>query len=499
MTKGRFFKISLALITTSLIGYGCGGGGGGSSSSGSVDFSGSFGSDYSFHRKGILDFLIPKAFASYGSVKRIIAIPIVNSRIVYEVAKLIDVNSDGTFSVNLEKTYTYNGTTYKLNWILLIEKTDGDFEFLGISSANDSLINIPVGDITSGRIDLGVINKSNNRNDEASGDLSLTEFSQYTDLDLNSLEEFVKLDDIVKSVINLYVNNYGKPRDEYIAPKLHVVASGDYNVFRDNYSMAQNFQGYAFHIHTGSSNTISQNFENICNNNKKLKLYPSGNVVANNITYNQSNPFQTQYAPIQNRTDGGRECGSGIYYLRKDTDGSLTINFITGDTSSALGKTKPIPSGWFYLKLGNQNIAKFKFSYSLPLTRNNSYLKVPTPSVKLKVDNNNRVVGAYVKWYIYNENTSQFEEVSPQKFKWLVSYYGIHMDDFDGTNSNNSRLEIACDEIPIEKSYVDFTKDCKNYEDIYYNYGSQDKYSLDDFNLNINIYDNEYRFTYRKP
>ena len=297
----------------------------------------------------------------------------------------------------------------------------------------------------------------------------------------------------------MYANNYGKSEGNYIVPQLQVVASGSYANIRNNYSLAQNFEGYAFHIHTGSSNVVAQNFSNICDNSKGLALYPSGNIVANSITYNSNNPLQSQGSTIQNRTDGGKECGAGIFYLRKDSNGDITINFITGDTSSELAKTKPIPKGWFPLKLDGQEIAKFKFSYSLPLTKDSNHLKIPTPSVKLDVENDNRVIGAYVKWYVYNEDTSQYEEVDPKDFEWLVPEFGISMDDFNGISGNNSRLEIRCENIPITKEYVDFTKDCKGYKDIYYNYSGNDKYSLDDLNVGINIYDNGYRFVYKKP
>ena len=159
--------------------------------------------------------------------------------------------------------------------------------------------------------------------------------------------------------------------------------------------------------------------------------------------------------------------------------------------------TKPIPTGNFELKLNNTLIGKYQLSYSLPTT-NDGHLKVPTPALKLDLDSNNKLKGAYVKWYIYNESTSQYEEADLNSLQAITDGYSFHIDDFNGITGNTNRVEIHCNDNNFSKNYVDITQ-CQNYpsDGIYYNYNAEDKYSIDDFNINLNIGSSEFRFTYR--
>ena len=465
------------------------------SSTNTVNISGAFGNSYSYNRNPILEFIFTSAYAGFGKVNNIIAIPVSQNYVAFEFAKKFNVNSDGTFSLNLEKYIVdEQGINHKVSWIMLIDRSDGKVDFLSIQSNNDSLINFPVGDFSNNNFDLGNIE---NIGDEGVSNISVNDLP--VNLDVESLSNLVKFDDIVKSAVNIYINNYNKPQDEWIMNTLHVVSSGDYNKINTSYSIASNFEGYAFHIHANPNNTISKNFSYICNNTKILELYPSGTISAGGQAYDSNNPLKSNGSQIQNRTDGGQECRSGNFYIRKDSNGDTTINFITGDNKTQLANTIPIPQGYFELKLDNQVIGKFEYSYSLPLTTDGK-LKLPIPSIKLDLDNNNRVLGIYVKWYFYNEDTKNYEEITNlDSIQWLIPVYSIHMNDFNGITTNGNRLEISCDSIPIQNNYVDIVNDCNFNGEIYYNYNNEDKYSLDDVNVAIKVYDNEYRFTYRKP
>jgi hypothetical protein len=497
-------SLALAIGTmVSLAFFACGGGGGGVSTTGNIGtskltVSGKLGDDYAIYKPSIWDFIIPKAFASYGIVNKIVAIHLVDGEhIEISLAKNIDVNSDGSFSAELEKMYNYQGNKYPIYWLLLLDKGNDNFEFIGISgSSGDSLINLPIGEIKTATLNLGTIQKSDL--DEASTSLNLNTLAQNFNLNSTEVENLAKLDDIVKSAINIYINNYGKSEDEYIEPVLHVVSKGNYAKIKDDYALADNFVGYAFHIHGGKVSILSKNFEDICKGNKVLELIPPGKISTQNSEYDSDNPFKSSPAEITSMENGAKQCGATDFWMKKDPeDGFTVVNFLVGEDEN-LATTKPISNGWFILKLDDTEIAKFKFSYNLPLTKNGKYLKVPIPAIKLNVKDNGKVVGAYIKWYIYDEAINNFKEINGNYVKKIAKVFSIHMDDFNGLNGNNNRLEIKCDDLDLTKTYIDFTKECKNYKDIYYNYNGDDKYSLDDINVVINIIDNEYRFTYRK-
>ncbi len=486
-------------ITTILIGCGDGSTYSPSADNSKINLSGNLGNSYAYYQEPWYHKLFPKLYAQvFGHIEKAIAIPIINGNAELRFLKNVTINSDGSFTISLEKSFTGpDNKKYPANWILLLVKEDGTYDFLSIpnNDNSESLINLPISNATED-IDVGNINPS--QNSEAHTTLNLNDLSTKVTYNINQLEKFSQLDDILKSIANEYRNKNSKTR--YV---LHIVSKGNYNEINTTYSLASQFQGYAFHFHSKKGSKISQNFTNLCNNNKSLKLYPpiNSSILVGNQEYNNSYPLVTSGGNITTMTSGEQECGGNNSYFRKDTDGSVVTNIITGDNSNSLGKTIPIPNGLFTLKLQNDIIGLYNLSYNLPVitdSNNNKHTKVPTPKIKLELDSNNKVKGVYVKWYLYSK-TSGYSEISPEIMKKFTSDYSIHIDDYSGINGNNSRLEIHCRKINLDTNYVDISK-CENYPSsgIFYNYNQEDKYSLDDININIDIASSEFRFTYRK-
>jgi hypothetical protein len=227
-----------------------------------------------------------------------------------------------------------------------------------------------------------------------------------------------------------------------------------------------------------------------------LKLIPPATITANSVDYNTNNPFISKTNGIKTNTDGSKQCEKNAFYARKDVDGGVVLNFITGDNNTMLANTKPIPDGEFKLELNDGTlIGSYNLSYGLPLL--NNVLKVPIPALKLDVDSNNVVKDAWIKWYMYDGN--DFNEIDINTLKTMISSFSIHGDDFNGISSNTSQLEFHCNEQKLETTYVDF-KTCENYPDgeMIYNYNQEDKYTLEQIQTNIYIGATEYRFSYRK-
>jgi len=504
--KSKILSFSIsAVLSLSLVG--CGNNdnnnNGGEKSSNSTKLSGSLGSSYAFLQKPWYKnlFATPAYAVGFGKITKAVAIPIAGNYTLIDKAKEVTINSDGTFSVSLEKQTTdpETGEKVDLNWIVLLIKSDGTINFLSIPTADnsDSLVNLPIAKTTAD-IDLGEID---NNNDEGKSSKNLNNLSSKVTYNINELNSLATLDDTMKSIVNAYINNYGKNEDEIIEETLHIVSKGDYSTINTQYTKADSFQGYAFHLHANKNSSIAKNFNNLCGINSYLKLIPPSGATINagGVNYTSSSPLQSTGGTISNMSGGSQECSGGITYFRKDSDGSVTVNFITGDDSSSLMTTKPIPNGNFILKLNNIEIGKYQLSYNLPIANDGNHLKVPTPAIKLDLDSNNKLKGAYIKWYIYDEQNSNYKEASLSALQAVTNGFSFHINDFNGISSNTNRVGIRCNNNSFTTTYVDITK-CENYPSngIYYNYNTEDKYSIDDFNVNIDIGNSEFRFTYRR-
>ncbi len=502
MKISKIASLCLIASTTFIIGCGSGNNSNNGNNSSKVQISGNLGSTYAFYKTPWYEKILPLAYAAnFGQIKNAIAIPLVGSDVIISQAKNVTINNDGTFNVDLAKQITDPDTQekYNLHWIVLLEKLDGSFSFLSIpnSSDSDTLIDFPIGKATTNHIDLGTIDNSG---DEGISSKNLNNLTSDVTMNINQLNNLAKIDDTTKSVINSYKNNYGKSEDNMIDEILHVVISGDYTKINTQYTIANTFQGYSFHFDAGKDTSLAKHFTDLCGTDNYLQLVPptGATITAGGNNYTASAPLSSTHGTITNLTDGEQECSGGITYFKKNNDGSVTVNLITGDTSSVLATTKPIPNGDFKLKLNNSTIGEYLFSYNLPIT-NNGNIKIPVPKIKLNLNSNNKVLGVYVKWYVYDKSTSQYNEINASTLANLTDTYSIHMDDFNGITSNTARDEIDCDDINISQNYIDVTK-CQNYptNGMYYNYSGEDKYSLDDVNVVLNLGSTETRFTYRR-
>jgi len=469
----------------------------------SIKVSGNLGEGYAFYRRHWYSSLFfTKAFASeFGKIEKALAIPIVDASADLDDAKEITINPDGSFSVSLEKSLEWEEDgetmTKKIDWVILFQKTDGSISFLSIpkDDATDTLINLPISQALTD-INVGYVN---NNKDEGESTLHLSNLTKNVNYSLSELNTIASVDDILKSVSNDYLNNYGKPNDETLHEVVHVVTSGDYSTIGTQFTKADQWEGYAFHFYGEKNSLLAQHFEDLCKTDGYLKLIPPAGATlqVGDTTYSADNPFTSEGGSIESLEGGEEECEGGITYFRKEADGSVMVNIITGDNSSSLITTKPIPPGFFQLQLNGNTIGKFALSYNLPIS-DDQHLKTPIPAIKLDLDENNKIKGIYVQWYIYNPSTQSYETTDLSKVNSITDNYSIHLDDFDGTDERNDQLEIRCDNISLDTTYVPLSK-CEFYPQtgIYYNYDGNDQYNADDINVVYNLGNTEFRYTYR--
>jgi hypothetical protein len=257
----------LSIATISMLGFSGCGSSGDQNQDASVSLGGSFGSGYAYYKAPWYKNIIPKAYATgFGQIEKAVVIPIVNGEAILEEMKDVTINSDGSFSVNLNKALMFDGESYEANWIILVEKNDGTINFLSIpnNTNDDSLVNFPISQATSSSISLGSVANSN---DEAQANITLTDLSEKVTYNINELNQLATMDDVLKSIVNRYKNNKGKSEDEIINETLHVVSTGTYANLTNDYEKASDFAGYAFHFHGGKNSLLATKFQNICDTN----------------------------------------------------------------------------------------------------------------------------------------------------------------------------------------------------------------------------------------
>lgn len=456
-----------------------------------ISISGQFGSSYAFYKKRWYDYFVKTVYATYGQIAKSLAVPIISGQGCLEYAQEFEIEADGSFSVELEKSI--NGAD--ANWIILIEETDGDIYFLSIPTVEttESLIVLPVAEATED-IDLGDIDSND---DEAQSEITIDELATKVTYNIEALEEIAEMDNTLKSIVNTYLNSYNIPEDETINGCLSVGASGDYFSINSEFSTAENYSGYAVIMNGGNNSVLANNFTEIYSNDGTLQLTipPGGTIYDGTDYYDFNNPVVSSASEtIAYDADGTQmySCGA-FYWVANGTDGSVGLN--------VLPSTSEIPPGIFELQLREteaepyETIGKYIFSYNLQLTED-LHLKVPTPALKLDLDENNRILGAFIKWYIYNETTSGYEEISVEALEMVANGYSFGITDYNGISGNTERYGCGNEGLSFSIDYIDLAS-CTTCEDMYYDYDYEDKYNAYDIGVNINVADIGFRFNFR--
>jgi hypothetical protein len=492
MKKSLFYSI-LALSTASII-TGCGGGGDSTplvnsdintTSADKINLSGDFGENYALYKAPWYKKILTKAYAnSFGSIKKAVAIPLDGTMPIFEKIKDLTIDEDGSFSVDLDKKFTFSEEgetqTVNLNWLILIEKSDGSISFLSIPNddLSESLVSLPISQAKS-NLSLGVVSNSA---DEGRSSLKLNELTQKTNYSIDELNSLATADDVIKAIVNSYRNNYGKDEDEYIDLRLTVVAEGDFNQIGSSYSKAENYRGYSINIYAGPKTVLAQNFSNICNNTKQISLE-----LPEDITFYGDGTYNTLIS--NGGTLNGTSCGgNGIFQEQTDYDGSVSLNFGGGEQ---VVKSIIAPKGNLKLKFDNQIVGIYDLSYSLPVKDNK--MKLPIPALKLDLDEDSRVKGFYLKWYLAGEEISS--SISKEILKDLSLY-----------TQANSGLAISCKDAIFDKdgnlkSYIAI-KDCQENgsapTDRYYKPTDTTKKELESVYVRYETPGGEIRFSYDK-
>jgi hypothetical protein len=331
------------------------------------------------------------------------------------------LNGDGTFSIGLDTSK---------DWLLVLmdstatARTD---QFVGYVALNtgttETLLQLPVTTSTITDFDLGTITASGETG-QSENSVNAEDFS-LTSMQLLSL---AKNDDAFKSVKN-FVINYDNATGVYYTLRPDFKWTGSYtninNAFQDPAGYA--YSHYGFQL---DSNTTSITMDKICGANSQaqviLDLVPPSNVTTTGAReFGPLHPMSSANVTCSTAADGFIEAsqdpntGSGFF---------ATNRYGGVSQSYAAGLTGTIPQGYWLYHEGDQLKGQFDVSVASPLRVDNR-IKGFVPSIRVNTDGTGRVTAVDVKWYTWDDSTSQYVELTDVSvLKYLIGTGDVYFD-----------------------------------------------------------------------
>ncbi len=356
-----------------------------------------FASRYSLQR--MLASLGPRqAFAGFApTVDKVWALPTVNGDISsgnFSYKKEVQINADGTFSLNLDKQVSHQGQLYDVDWILLLinsqaPKASQIVGYIALSDTQGSLLRMPIGSSTS-NIDLGNIAQTG---DEALSSKSIANAGTYS-LSLEQLQQIAKNDDLLKNIKNVYMN-YDPVNGVYYELQPGFGWADVPASIKNTWSDPATYTYAGYQIYLGTNNITNPTFAQVSSDAVNVELYPPSDVTANGITYGSGTPITSSGYSTNNATN---------FYARNDST-SIMYNFVTGDSSRIM---TPITGGLWLLKKKEGSsyttLAQFDLGVANPVGAGNRPLYY-VPRIMVTTDGSDTITKIELEWYEYNAST----------------------------------------------------------------------------------------------
>jgi hypothetical protein len=465
--------------------------------------------------------------AATGSVSEVWAIPIAKMQganidsVNVMLRKTTTPDASGYFSFDLEKSMTLAeiaakvptmdtggmsmDTVFDVDW-LLVEMAGSDplsvVELKG-DSTYDGMVSIPLSEYNADTISLGNISA-------ADGAATLSVSGIASDLSLSSadLASITRSDDMLAAITDI-IRNCDLDTNKCLKAQQSFAFSGDYTqlTHRINYSIADFYEGYQFYFDL-SQYYDSGDFDGICpaagSATVEYQLTPPGVISIDTGTYDQYTPLTTGVTNTVTLSDLNNgaytQCfknGASVYLRKDNSTSEWMLQFIA---SSTLPTTMPV-GDWVLTRKGNgesgyTEVGRFDFSLAKPVD-DAGWPIVYVPAIRFETDGTaeNGLTALHVKWYQYVGNG--YEEVTDGALlDSLMGGFSISMDDFTGLGDNNRR-SVQQNNFSFSTREID-VHDPDGLGPFYYNYSSEDKYSLDYVSANYNYGGQSFRFYWNR-
>lgn len=330
-----------------------------------------------------------------------------------------DVDSDGSFSINLSKHY---------DWILLLMDTvSGDFAgYVSLmASDTESLIEVPVTGAATSNIDLGTVS--------AFGDIALSQYTtSATDFSMTPEQLLIlaRNDDLLKGVTNL-VNNYDDATGLFYYLRPDFIFNGDYATIENAFAAVTSYQyrNYEFQL---DSNQTAVTMDHVCGDGVTpviLELFPPP---LSNISTTTPSVYFTPDVPM---SSDGTTCsvnaGGNTEASADNTQFYATNAYEDVSFEFGSGLRGTIPEGDWTFKIDDAITGTFNVSVATPLGANGK-IKGAIPVIKAVTDESKKITSVAVKWYTSTDGVTYEELADISILKHLVGSGDIYLDGQDG-------------------------------------------------------------------
>ncbi len=330
----------------------------------------------------------------------------------------VDINDDGSFSIPIANS--------DYNWMYLLinsgiaDKRDQIVGYISMSDLNETLLSLPSTSV-SGDVDYGEINVSDQNPNEAVSSTSLEEVLQSFTIDLSSLREIAKQDDILKGIKNNYVNyNPGTGIAFVVFPSFTWAASNTLidNNFYDINTNPFDFIGYGPQIGTNDPDITA---DKVYDQSTILEVIPPTKIDLGESAeevYDINNPFTTEndeatHGKLQ-RVERQYDVWVGNKEFQVMTDkntgeSGFCVEAYKNRSGGYDGVQFPeMYEGWWTIKKNGETAAYFDLSLFSPFDDQGNLI-VYVPVIKVSNDGQN-ITRVDVKIYAFENGT--YTEVS---------------------------------------------------------------------------------------
>jgi hypothetical protein len=340
-----------------------------------------------------------------------------------ENSRSATINPDGTFSISLDTSR---------DWLLVLMdstapvKSDQFVGYVALNAGTENLLQVPASTSTITSLELGTITASG---DTAQSDTPIDE----SDFSLTSTQllNLAKNDDAFKSVKN-FVINYNNATGVFYTLRPDFRWKGNYASINGAF---QNPSGYTYSNYSSQldSNTTTINIYKICGYGPQVivKLAPPSDVTTSGPsvrTFNPANPMSSANVKCYTADDGFIEA----YQDPGNSDFFATNRYGDVSQSYAAPLTGTIPGGdWLYYE-GDQLKGQFDVAVASPL-RVDGTIKGFVPSAKINIDEDGKITSVDIKWYYWDDSTSQYVELADASvLRYLIGTGGVYFDNHTG-------------------------------------------------------------------
>ena len=412
-------------------------------------------------------------------MNQILALAVKDGQVDLSRTKTAPINSDGDFSVEFEK----NDDT---DWIMMMSNSDATLadeklgNFVSLSEGDAGLTSIPMGKALKD-VDMGELTS---KDDETTSSNTISDVADDFSQDMTTLLMSAGLDSSAKGAKNDYLNSHnGIYYQSWLNYRFYDI---------DAYNIFSNIETYKYFFGGWATEVVTNQFEysdmpQLCNGDYNIKFIPPEEIVSiyDYEIHSPDNPYDDKNLNI---IENGNACDSDVRFgFRSDEvykDVHIGIHSFEGD----------VPKGYWKLTSNDDTLAVFDFAVGSIFDKDGDF-QVLVPSVKFTVNAEHKITKIDFKWYIYNKDNSQFEEVLDDTIiKKFIQSCSIRITDYDGIDGDENRIDDYVES--IDKNNKIYKTEITDFNKEWYVTGNTDNSKITVDNVMIDIKISEYLKVY---